>query len=516
MERFKGILKSLKSNIIILVGLIYATLGKIFDKSINAIKMFDYKENFKNIKYDLLEAKRKIMLSIKNFDIKNYSKRQRYVAGFLVICFIVTFSNDFEAMSQNLIERSCKVVVVDGQPIIKIPDSIDVDVVEELDKKLTEAEGRDVEITSNIEIVEGVGYGYEVNLTDEIVKDLMNEVEYEVLVPDFRLDDEHVAYVESIPELTEILDEIKAPYEDPKYSLVKFKEEVTFDEMFVPKSEISTPEEVKEMLQGNKEEKNVHTVVEGDTLWDLSIENEVTVDDLLYVNPGLTEDSLLQLGEEVVISNSVPMISVMTYERVNYDAPAPYETTTVQNNEEYVTYKEVKTQGVDGVKNVTADIVSTNGVETDRLIVDETIKVEPVTEVIEVGTMNTPPKKAIGTFAWPCTGRISDRFMARGGEHKGIDIANSYGTPIKASDGGYVEFVGWQDGYGNLVIINHENGYKTYYGHNSSIVVTQGQRVAQGDVIAKMGSTGRSTGNHCHFEVRANGVPQNPFDYLTY
>ena len=98
--------------------------------------------------------------------------------------------------------------------------------------------------------------------------------------------------------------------------------------------------------------------------------------------------------------------------------------------------------------------------------------------------------------------------------HSGIDIGNSYGTSIYASDGGTVTYSGWMSGYGYLIIIDHGNGYQTYYGHNSSLVASLGQKVHKGQLIARMGSTGRSTGNHCHFGVKFNGTFVNPLNYL--
>jgi murein DD-endopeptidase MepM/ murein hydrolase activator NlpD len=100
--------------------------------------------------------------------------------------------------------------------------------------------------------------------------------------------------------------------------------------------------------------------------------------------------------------------------------------------------------------------------------------------------------------------------------HSGVDIANHIGTPILAADSGRVIVAGWTDntGYGNRVMIDHGNGYVTLYGHMSQINVQVGQTVKRGDVIGLMGSTGRSTGPHCHFEVRVGGVPQDPMHYL--
>jgi murein DD-endopeptidase MepM/ murein hydrolase activator NlpD len=98
--------------------------------------------------------------------------------------------------------------------------------------------------------------------------------------------------------------------------------------------------------------------------------------------------------------------------------------------------------------------------------------------------------------------------------HNGIDIATHHGTPIKSARDGMVFFTGWKDGFGNTAIIQHYDGYTTFYAHCSKIFVKQGQWVKQGDVIAAVGSTGRSTGNHLHYTVYRHGVTLNPIKYL--
>lgn len=98
--------------------------------------------------------------------------------------------------------------------------------------------------------------------------------------------------------------------------------------------------------------------------------------------------------------------------------------------------------------------------------------------------------------------------------HSGIDIAGSYGADIRCAADGIVEFAGWNGAYGKLIIVNHGNGYQTLYGHNSKLLVKSGQSVSKGQVISKMGSTGRSTGCHVHFEIRLNGNKINPLKVI--
>lgn len=127
-----------------------------------------------------------------------------------------------------------------------------------------------------------------------------------------------------------------------------------------------------------------------------------------------------------------------------------------------------------------------------------------------------------GEFIWPVDAKynyISSGYgwrnlWGRSDFHLGIDIPGKYGSNIYASNGGTVVIATWHYSYGYYVVIDHGGGYSTLYGHNSKLLVKVGDKVEQGDVIAKMGSTGNSSGNHCHFEVRINGKTQNPLNYV--
>ena len=118
-------------------------------------------------------------------------------------------------------------------------------------------------------------------------------------------------------------------------------------------------------------------------------------------------------------------------------------------------------------------------------------------------------------FIWPVSGPITSPFGMRWGTlHPGIDIGVPTGTPIHAAAAGTVIYCGWEEGYGNLVVIDHHNGLATAYGHQSRVAVNCGANVAQGDVIGYSGCTGFCTGPHVHFEVRVNGTPVDPLGYL--
>ena len=134
---------------------------------------------------------------------------------------------------------------------------------------------------------------------------------------------------------------------------------------------------------------------------------------------------------------------------------------------------------------------------------------------------SAPAPSGSGIFIWPVNGPITSPFgyrihpvLGRRIFHSGIDIGVDYGTPVHAAAAGVVVEADWMGGYGNAVLIDHGNGLSTIYGHNTSLTVSAGQTVSQGQLIAYSGATGMATGPHVHFEVRLNGTPVNPMNYL--
>lgn len=148
-----------------------------------------------------------------------------------------------------------------------------------------------------------------------------------------------------------------------------------------------------------------------------------------------------------------------------------------------------------------------------------------VTRYAATGSKNFSTSRALNynnvnlgmSLTRPVSGVLTSRYGYRWGRtHTGIDIGAPTGTAVKCAASGKVTFSGWKGELGNLVVVTHSNGIQTYYGHCSKLLVTAGQTVSAGDVIAKVGSTGRSTGSHLHFEIRINGGSINPQGYIGY
>ena len=272
-------------------------------------------------------------------------------------------------------------------------------------------------------------------------------------------------------------------------------------------------DEAVKVLNGSERQENEYTIKPGDTLWSISRKFDTSVDELIAINEGLDED--IVDGDVITVKSYVPVVNVTTRQIQEYTQKIAYDTEVVETDSMYRGRSEIAQTGENGEAAVVASVVKQNGQEVSRDIISQTTVKEPVTQVKKVGTKEPPSGYGTGKFIAPVYGTITSRFgTRRSGFHKGLDIANSTGTPIRAADNGVVITAGWDGLFGKLVKLDHQNGYITYYAHNSSIAVRVGQTVQKGEVIAYMGSTGNSTGPHCHFEIHKNGVLQNPANYI--
>jgi len=174
----------------------------------------------------------------------------------------------------------------------------------------------------------------------------------------------------------------------------------------------------------------------------------------------------------------------------------------------------VQKEGKDGSKIVNKQVVIENRTIVGEKVIGESIVVKPENKIILKG-LKVPTVAAVAAVIPPTRGMITSNFGARWGKnHNGVDIGAPSGTPIYALMEGVVSYARWEDGYGKVIKIEHNGKLQTIYGHCSAIEVKEGQKITKGQEIGKVGSTGRSTGPHLHFEVRVAGVPVEPTQYL--
>jgi len=229
----------------------------------------------------------------------------------------------------------------------------------------------------------------------------------------------------------------------------------------------------------------IYVVRAGDTLWDISRRHGVTVQAVVAVN-GLADPDSIVIGQRLIIPAEGHLVHVVRAGDTLWGIARRYNVRL-------------------------ADIIEANPkVDLRRLVVGQRIKVpaaEPAT--VRVAAVSG------GRYIWPLRGRLTSYYGPRWGRfHHGIDIAASPGAPVMAARSGTVRSVGWMGGYGLTVIVDHDGGHSTLYGHLSRTAVRAGEAVRAGQVIGYVGNTGNSTGPHLHFEVRVGGRPEDPLRYL--
>lgn len=319
--------------------------------------------------------------------------------------------------------------------------------------------------------------------------------------------------------LSALLDSIMAPYVNDNTISAVFLESVLVNRQYSPTADLRELSELEAVLTSNSMEEVDYAVQPGDTFSGIAYNLGMSMNELKALNPGIDID-WLHIGDVLTVSQAVPFLSVRTIDNLTYEGPVEFEIEKVPNDSMYQGDSKIVSPGVEGSAIYNADITYINGREQDRVINSMEVLTEPVTQVVEVGTKPRPKTMATGSFQWPLRGTLTSGYGNRYifgsySFHNGIDIAAPYGTTIAAADGGKVIHASNDGtGYGLYVVIDHENGLKSYYCHCSKLLVRVGDRVYKGQSIARVGSTGNSTGNHCHFTVKKNDVEVSPWNYL--
>jgi murein DD-endopeptidase MepM/ murein hydrolase activator NlpD len=245
-----------------------------------------------------------------------------------------------------------------------------------------------------------------------------------------------------------------------------------------------------------------YIVQSGDTVSSIANKFDVSIDTIRWQND-LSSINSIKPGDKIEVPPVTGMVHQVKRGETIYSIAKRYDVDSQQIvNWPFNTYADDE----DFSLAVGQNLIVPDGVKPQEQLWDPK-------RYVAQSTPDAGVVSATGQFSWPTSGSISQRYVWY---HKALDISNKGGPAILAADSGRVTVAGWPDnfGYGNRVIINHGNGFETLYAHMSSIAVSVGQTVNRGDVLGVMGSTGRSTGTHLHFEIRQNGATLDPLGFL--
>lgn len=363
-----------------------------------------------------------------------------------------------------------------------------------------------------------ISYGKDIDDADTVLKRFTYMGDIQAQAYSIVVDGERIVTVESEKIAKDVLEDIKKIYtddSDTKYEYIGFAEDVKIEPYNTTLANVSSKSAALKKIKSGGQQEVTYTVKSGDTLYGICEKLGVTLSELKKMNPKIKETMTLHVGDKFVTQQEIPLITVETVEVSVFAEAIEYDTITKKSGSYYEGESVVTQAGKNGKARVTARLTKQNGkvVEREDLNV-ETIK-EPVSRIVVKGTKPVPPKKGTGTFIRPVNAGVYASYGMRWGRmHYGLDYAAPTGTPIYAADGGTVTQAGWWGAYGYVITIDHGANKKTLYAHCSQIYVSVGTKVYQGQRIGAVGSTGRSTGPHCHFEILINGKNVNPAYYV--
>lgn len=289
-------------------------------------------------------------------------------------------------------------------------------------------------------------------------------------------------------------------------------------------SSIHDEKETIELLTSTKEKERIYVAKAGETVLDIIGQFGMKLDDFNELNPkaesGVKEGQILNVIET---ERYLPIQYVKELETLVF---LDYETVEVETSSLNAGRRATLVKGERGEKITKQEVVYIDGIEQSRKILSSAVLKEPVVETIGIGTYSAlpddpstvyfgEPLRGTGQMGWPVKGGwVSDSFISDR-NHKGLDIAAPEGTEIYAAEEGQVVSAGWNSGgYGNVVMIEHPDGYATVYAHMIMVYAVEGQYVTKGQLIGFVGNTGNSFGDHCHFEVRYQGICLDPSGFL--
>ncbi|TLG77458.1 peptidoglycan DD-metalloendopeptidase family protein [Culicoidibacter larvae] len=339
----------------------------------------------------------------------------------------------------------------------------------------------------------------------------------ELIVSDRSVFNEAVAELKEDYRIANNISETEAGLIDP----VLVEQNIGFSKVVANTNDILSKEDCLKVIIANVDQESTYHPNPNETISQVADSNNMDVNQLLILNPDITEQTLMTPSLDVTVAPIEPKITFSMLQIIQKEMDIPYEIEYIDDDSSYQGEDTVVQAGVPGRELAQFLVQNKNGEQIIRFKQESTILSTPTKAIILRGTMEKPDR-GTGNFIWPNgSRRVSTEFgdddlFGSYRWHGAMDINDYSGSPIWASDNGVVVEAGYNGSYGYTVVIDHNNGFQTRYAHMlaDSITVHVGEIVTQGTTIGQMGSTGLSTGTHLHFEIILNGTKVNPRNYL--
>ena len=336
----------------------------------------------------------------------------------------------------------------------------------------------------------------------------------------FYLADRFIGAVENGDKLLDYLVNVLAREETgAENESISFVKKMQLKEGLYPSSSVIPLHKLVERLAQYEQVEEVYVIEQGDTPTGVASKNNMPYSELKALNPEIETAAFFQIGNEVLISKAESYLATKVTRTEVYEEDIPFGVDSIPDDRYPQGYQVVVSAGINGKQQVTANVTYIDGIEQSRTILKIITLSEPVNKVVRSGTM-VPASYIEGLdqsgtgFIWPVDWGYFNGSLGSYWGHTGMDIAGNYRAPIRAARSGTVVRSAWYGPYGMHVIIDHGNGVTTLYAHMSEKYVSVGQYVVQGQMIGLVGRTGNVTGPHLHFEVRINGIYQDPIKYI--
>lgn len=335
-----------------------------------------------------------------------------------------------------------------------------------------------------------------------------------------RIDGKPLGVLKDEQAVNRLLDMYRSKYVNPEASdsssrlqSVEWLQKVELAAMEIKPEHIADTDDLLKTIETGGVQPITYTVQRGDCISCIAYKFGIS-QQVIYDNNPSIKSTVIRVGDVLNLTVLKPLLSVKTVEKRTESVEIPYTTEYIEEPTMKAGSKETVTPGENGLKNVDYLTTKINGELVSEDVGAEVVIQSAKQAVVKKGT-KVVPGVGTGNFAWPVyKAKLTSEYGQRWGTfHPGTDMVSEQ-TGILASDHGKIVFAGWKTGYGNCIIVDHQNGYSTLYGHLSKITVSDGEIVQKGEKIGVMGRTGRATGVHLHFEVLKGDTQLNPLKFL--